>query len=78
MVGRLVFELKANRMPHTARNFMLLANETLGFGYASTKIHRIMPGLFLQGGDAPEVDPATALQLGELVQLLHFPINLHT
>ena len=50
-VGRLVFELKANRMPHTARNFMLLANETLGFGYASTKIHRIMPGLFMQGGD---------------------------
>ena len=30
---------------------MLLANETLGFGYASTKIHRIMPGLFMQGGD---------------------------
>ena len=49
--GRLVFELRADKLPVTCRNFMLLASESMGFGYASTKMHRIIPGLFCQGGD---------------------------
>lgn len=49
--GRLVFELRADKLPDTSRNFMLLASESMGFGYAATKMHRIIPGLFCQGGD---------------------------
>jgi cyclophilin family peptidyl-prolyl cis-trans isomerase len=49
--GRLVFELRADKLPLTSRNFMLLAGDAMGFGYASTKMHRVIPKLFCQGGD---------------------------
>lgn len=49
--GRLIFELRADRLPKTCRNFMLLAGDTMGFGYTSTKMHRIIPKSFCQGGD---------------------------
>jgi peptidylprolyl isomerase len=50
-IGRVIFELFYDVVPRTARNFLELAEGTHGFGYHGCKIHRIVPGFVIQGGD---------------------------
>jgi len=52
-LGRIVFELFANKLPKTCENFRCLCTGEKGPGlhYQRSKIHRISPGLFIQGGD---------------------------
>jgi cyclophilin family peptidyl-prolyl cis-trans isomerase len=45
------FELFADIVPLTAENFKQLCTHAIGFGYRSSKFHRIIPGFMVQGGD---------------------------
>ncbi|KAL4696796.1 hypothetical protein H8959_002494 [Pygathrix nigripes] len=50
-LGRISFELFANKIPKTAENFCSLSTGEKGFGYKSPCVHRIIPGFMCQGGD---------------------------
>ena len=57
-IGRLIFELFADRVPKTAENFRMLCNGTKGVGkqgkplwYKGSVIHRFVKDYIIQGGD---------------------------
>ena len=62
-VGRITFELRRDVAPRTVENFLLLCTgEALDklnpkkLCYKGTRIHRIVPGQLLQGGDVTKTD----------------------
>ncbi|EFC43920.1 predicted protein, partial [Naegleria gruberi] len=53
-VGKVTFELYSDIVPKTAENFRALCTGEHGFGYKDTVIHRIVKGLFINGGDVTD------------------------
>nr|XP_045043854.1 peptidyl-prolyl cis-trans isomerase A-like [Desmodus rotundus] len=50
-LGCVSFQLFADKVPKTAKNFHALNTEEKGFGYKGSCFHRIIPGFTCQGGD---------------------------
>lgn len=50
-VGRVVFQLRKDKAPVATENFRQLCTGEKGFGYKATRIHAIIPGQYITGGD---------------------------
>lgn len=53
---RFVFSLRYDVAPRACENFRLLCTGKLGYGYAGSSFHRIIPEFMAQGGDFTEGD----------------------
>jgi peptidylprolyl isomerase len=50
-IGRIIIELFEDDVPKTSKNFIELIKRPLNRGYKGCKLHRIIPGFVIQGGD---------------------------
>ncbi|MES1911908.1 MAG: heme binding, variant 2 [Cercozoa sp. M6MM] len=55
-IGRVIFELFDDVVPKTAANFRALCKGQNGLHYKNNRIHRIVPGFVIQGGDITRGD----------------------
>eukprot|EP00494_Astrolonche_serrata_P011614 UN11701 len=50
-IGRVVFEIKEDKVPITAANFVALCTHSEEYGYKNSPFHRVVPDFLAQGGD---------------------------